>query len=478
MTRFDYAGDLAALTFILLIFLGGLLDYGYGAERWPRTLVWAATAPLGIWAAVGWARARWNRSSAAPARRMNILVIALVFWTLLLLIPLPSGLVAAISPHWKETLNAFQRSGIPVPDAVPLSIAPEAGWRSWNQFVASGFFLSGAMMLAMRGTGAAALAAIAAAFSVAEGIAGVVVYTTQDVLRAHGAIYNPSHHAVAVLMGLPLASTWLMEWRRRRLEKAGGFPGAVPGFFQDPAVLGWGLIFLAAVGWATAFSRGSLMLGLPIIVFWAAWEWRIEQGRSGIPLPRRRVAVLSTLGGLLLLVFLAAAVQGYFSRFTFKATELTIDRPEIWRASLEAFTYSPIFGLGPGGMEYAINRTAQLPTPVTPIEAHNEYLQLLAELGIIGIAGLIAGGLWIGRVWWKEWNAAARRFSRRQRRFRRAALAGLAVALLHATLDFHLRIPLVGFQALLLTALVFTSGINRAAQPVTPSSPPGQWPGR
>jgi hypothetical protein len=41
-------------------------------------------------------------------------------------------------------------------------------------------------------------------------------------------------------------------------------------------------------------------------------------------------------------------------------------------------------------------------------------------------------------------------------RIRRAAIAGLASLLLHAFVDFHLRIPLITMMALLLTAIILT----------------------
>ncbi|HMZ52774.1 MAG TPA: hypothetical protein PK988_10945, partial [Candidatus Sumerlaeota bacterium] len=69
-----------------------------------------------------------------------------------------------------------------------------------------------------------------------------------------------------------------------------------------------------------------------------------------------------------------------------------------------------------------------------------------------------------GRAFVDGIRLRAARLSWGGRRLQRAAMAGIAIALLHATLDFHLRIPQVGFMVLTLVALTLQPGIFKVIQ--------------
>ena len=63
-----------------------------------------------------------------------------------------------------------------------------------------------------------------------------------------------------------------------------------------------------------------------------------------------------------------------------------VTRKEIWRASLRTFAAHPILGVGLGGYWIAITAHHEAPGTMTPQEAHNDYLELLASGGIVGFA--------------------------------------------------------------------------------------------
>jgi O-antigen ligase len=61
-------------------------------------------------------------------------------------------------------------------------------------------------------------------------------------------------------------------------------------------------------------------------------------------------------------------------------------RNEIWRATLKLFGAHPILGAGLGGYWIAITAYHDASGALTPQEAHNDYLELLASGGLIGFA--------------------------------------------------------------------------------------------
>ena len=108
-----------------------------------------------------------------------------------------------------------------------------------------------------------------------------------------------------------------------------------------------------------------------------------------------------------------------------------------WRLALAAFLERPLFGYGPGGIR-AFGLVVE--GGVWHPHAHNILLSLLAEQGIIGLAGL---GLAIRQAW-------AIRHKLQIERWQVAVLAGLAA---HSMVDEPLWWP----GPLLIAALVIGS---------------------
>ena len=122
-----------------------------------------------------------------------------------------------------------------------------------------------------------------------------------------------------------------------------------------------------------------------------------------------------------------------------------VSRNEIWKATWKMIVANPFLGVGMGGYWAAIPVYHDASGTMTPQEAHNDYLELLASGGLVGLAL----GCWfavIVLVRTRE-NMAARN------RFRRAACLGAAIGIagvaVHSLVDF-------GLHAIV-NALVFTT---------------------
>jgi O-antigen ligase len=124
-----------------------------------------------------------------------------------------------------------------------------------------------------------------------------------------------------------------------------------------------------------------------------------------------------------------------------------VQRKEIWKSSLRLVKEHWIAGAGLGAYAVAINQYHQGSGQLVPREAHNDYLELLASGGVIGVA-LFA---WFLVAFTKR----ARRVMKESDAFRRAACYGALIAIfgvaIHSFVDFGLHVTV---NSVVLMALV------------------------
>jgi O-antigen ligase len=125
------------------------------------------------------------------------------------------------------------------------------------------------------------------------------------------------------------------------------------------------------------------------------------------------------------------------------------DRASIWRATLQICREHPFTGVGFGGFWIAITRYHQGSGELTPQQAHNDYLELAASGGVIGVALF-------------SWFAALviTRTCRQLKsadRVRRALALGAATALfgvaVHSLVDFGLHLPGIAVVCIAIVAI-------------------------
>jgi O-antigen ligase len=123
-------------------------------------------------------------------------------------------------------------------------------------------------------------------------------------------------------------------------------------------------------------------------------------------------------------------------------------RIDIWRATWRMIADNPLFGVGFGGYWVAIPRYHEASGKLIPQEAHNDYLEVAASGGIIGVA---IGG-WFLLVFLRRIREQLRSaMSGEQRAVCIGALAGIFAVAIHSLVDFGLHITI---NALVCTALV------------------------
>jgi len=444
---------------VVIIFVG-FASFGIVALDATRSIVFLGCGVLGLWAVVGLARGRWQGHEMIMARRALVAWFVFVAYLGMQLIPLPSGITTTLSPGWAEAVAVMRESGMEPPSWVPVALSPERGLELWFQALASGLFLAGVLLAASAPRPALTLTIIVALVSVLVSLNGLAGYVIgSDIQRARLPMVNPNHQAAAVLMGLPVLVGLLVAWRRKIARDRGLEAGLLP----DRAMPILGLAVAAMIGWLVTFSRGSLFVGIAVLSAWVALEifinMRNVDSRTVFAELRDRAGLLFVGAGLLVaLGFFGGIVDGISGRLSYGDGSGPGSRYDVGLASLEGFGTNPILGLGPGGAEAAITRHARFPSELTPIYSHNDWLQLVVESGIVGSILIFGALIWMLLGFRHYHGSRLRRFDSPRGILWRSAGAGLLTVALHAFSDFHLRIPMVGFMALILTALVVSPG--------------------
>ena len=200
------------------------------------------------------------------------------------------------------------------------------------------------------------------------------------------------------------------------------------------------------IGLLLTQSRGGVLCAVFSLLVWMGLTLRASYlaksqgfGRA-LVLSIGTVAVLLCIGG-----YVVATHLDLRDRL---ATVIGRDiRVSIWQAALDQFHLAPAFGTGAGTHLYFGRLFRRPDLQSDPIHAHNDYLELLAEYGLVGAAGMAAFlALHAARA-----LRAVGRMARELRATEAAghddlalaigALAALAALAAHSVLDFNLHIP-------------------------------------
>lgn len=269
-----------------------------------------------------------------------------------------------------------------------------------------------------------------------------------------GTFVNRNHFAGYAEMVAPLALTFAI-YRRSRGDD-------VRIFFLIAAVL----IFLALV---LSGSRGGWLSGVAIMLCFGSLAFKRLSGSES----------RASLGGLLVIPVLVAAgvwwmgVDPLADRLVANDQEVeqfkNIGRFSIWKNTLKIIRERPVAGTGLGTYEVAYPQWDSSDGRFRVEQAHNDYLQCLAELGLLG--GLIVAAFigWFFYTMVKE--IQDRSHSSQARWIKIGCLCGIVGLLVHSFVDFNLQIPSNAFYFVLLVGLATTDTREPGAAPSRPALP-------
>ena len=226
------------------------------------------------------------------------------------------------------------------------------------------------------------------------------------------------------------------------------FTGAIA---RDKRLLVLTAVLLMGASLLLSGSRGGLVAFVAEVIFLVLLTTGIKS--------RKNVALKLGLAGLLLLAVVGGAVfvggDTSLTRVadTVSSGELTTGRSNIWGVTLDVIKANLPFGAGLGAFGVAYTPHDTMSGLERVEQAHNDYLQVLADAGLVG---LIIGGFFLARLFMVAKGALAIRNNYRQG-IAFGALAGIFAILVHSIFDFVLHTTAVSVLFVTLIALLVAS---------------------
>ena len=442
-------GLLAVLVFVPLP-LGSV-------EEWAVFVFEAATLALFLVYVAGEFLSRRRTDGVGPALPAAVKALLGVFlaFSVVQLVPLPPGVVKVLSPRAAAIYLGLVRDGLAGWEARaywPLSLSPLRSAGELALIACYGIF--GYLVLktvrTRRRVEAFVLVVIASAvfqafYGMAETFSGserIFGYQKRyNIGSVTGTYVNRNHFAGLMEMAFPLSLGYLLARARYFLmEKGLAWRQRFLWFSQESLQLS--LLFGLAtvlIGAALVFSksRSGVMILLVTVVLAAAafggWRELSEQADER----RRARGVVRLVAAALVATALWLGVGPVIDRFG--EMDITKEMRRTFIANTARMTGDFLWaGAGKGTYVNVYPMYKKVDDGYTLSYAHNDYLEITAENGLVGGGCLIAAGVWLFVV-------LAARWRRRRNNFAKGvglgALLGVLALLLHGFTDFNLQIP-------------------------------------
>lgn len=224
-----------------------------------------------------------------------------------------------------------------------------------------------------------------------------------------------------------------------------------------PPVIG---ALVALAGLAPGVPVGSAR-HVVLAVVGAAVGTAVAAGTSAFTGRRLGAGILATVAlGAAVAVVASGHVLGTIART--RASPSSSDRAHEWAAAFDVARHHLVLGVGTARVLLQWSVDGQT---FTATFAHNEYLQLLVQDGIIGLAVLVAGLVLV-------FVRLARLRHRPTAWSAEGGIAGLAAVLVQSALDFLWHIPVIPVLLAVVLALAMTPEPAAAAGSSPPASEP------
>jgi O-antigen ligase len=281
-----------------------------------------------------------------------------------------------------------------------------------------------------------------------------------------GPFVNPDHFAGYMELIVPLAFGLFFTLLSRKIETDEGKAKWQVDMGRD----GWSIIeleeysvqkavtlgFLLAITVASIFmslSRGGLVAtSITFILFALLLIWGKKKSIMEI------VTMASVLGvSFIVLIALGLTpVKEKIETLTGFSIESAFfkGRQAAWTHTLEIVRDFPVFGSGLGTFRQAFLGYYPSGSSLGWLQTHNDYLQLLSEVGLIGFTIFLIGlFIFVARYYWKAVFG--------KHNVDRYINLGLAMAIfslgIHSLVDFNLQIPSNGFLFVVIMALLIAN---------------------
>ena len=389
---------------------------------WQNMILQAAGIAIIAWAAVD-----RNEEALSPFARqlLSLALIALVV-VLLQLIPLPPALWDHGGPR-HQIADGFRALGLSVPWQ-PLSVAPSATLDTMFKAIPGLAMVCAMVRLKAYRPYSLAVALIAGtlagialgAMQLGSGDAPtspLYLYPDTSFGKAVGFFANADHMATLLLVALPFLAAAVAAARSASMQR-----------YSAAIALAAGLSLVVLAGVALNGSLIAVTLVLPVL---AMSFLIVMPSGSHLRIWLFGLALL-LLAGAVVVVETTAIGSGTVGTH---ATNAVQSRAELLVTTLRAISDFLPWGSGLGSFAsvYPLYENPMQVTTTYVVHAHNDYAELVLELGAAGILLILLFVAWWAVAVWRTWQTVE------AGPFARAATIASAAILVHSLVDFPLR---------------------------------------
>jgi O-antigen ligase len=261
----------------------------------------------------------------------------------------------------------------------------------------------------------------------------------------HGTLANHNHYALLLNLSLCLGigflynkSAVLFQGRKFNLRHLLGMP--------DSAQLAWIMVWLALIGLGVIISLSRT----GIFAMFACVGVMIIAARAGGGGRVAPVLVLSVALAILGLGFYAG-IDTALARYAgmMHPEYFEQDRIPIWRDAWRMIRTNSWFGQGVGSFQWTFPAWETWEPDKPAVYAHNDYLQIMAECGVVGL-GLV---IWLLIACWRSALRNMKSGDSLVRSIGLATLGALAATAIQEITDYALYTPAVAAMLICIVAL-------------------------
>ncbi|MDI6759644.1 MAG: O-antigen ligase family protein [Candidatus Brocadiaceae bacterium] len=249
-----------------------------------------------------------------------------------------------------------------------------------------------------------------------------------------GPFTNRDHFAGYMAMVIPLTLGSLVgRTLRTDLDEGAELRQRLLGFFnREIAVIAflYSAVCIMILSLLFTLSRGGVIsLSVSLIVFVVLLMW---PQKSSIHKKKRLIPIFAILG-VILLFGIGEELPARFLK-----NEPLAERWDIWKDSFQIIKDFPVLGTGSGNFPWIYMKYQSLGPENFVDYAHNDYIQLSVEMGLLGLLAFI-GGCVIYFIC--LFSLLRHRKNPNVKAFVYGGIASLAAILVHSLVDFNLHIP-------------------------------------
>ncbi|MDZ4164453.1 MAG: O-antigen ligase family protein [Smithellaceae bacterium] len=399
-----------------------------------------------------------------------ILFALLVIFILLQMLPLPESLLRVISPAALATYRDF--GNYPPGTYHPVSLNPLATRQALFLFLsyAAVFFVivshyrTKAQVASLVKT-ILFMGFFLVIFAVLQKATwnGRIywIYPVDEILKSGVRIWGPyisyNNFAGYMAMAIPLGMGLLIH-AAPDLKTLPNVPlrARIARFWASDKLESFTLYFLLLLIMTAAlfmtFSRGGIISFVLSAIFFA----RITRRRRSL---RKKTALLALLAAVILAAVVFASWAGLERRFA----DLELDhvsRLSVWQDSLGIARDYPAFGTGLGTFEDVYMRYQTTMPRIIFDHAHNDYVELLTDIGIVGFLLAAAMALFFSLPLFRRWKEKRGMFGKC---LGAGGLSSCVAIAAHSFVDFNLHIPANALLFAVVCAITYAAIFNITA---------------